>query len=162
MAVCDMCGAENRLYKAQIEGSILNVCQHCARFGKVLANIHDKRFVEKMQKKQQSAQIPRPAPVSEELVESIVENYSELIKKRREELSLTQEDFAKKINEKESIIHKIETGHFEPNILLARKIERFLKLKLIEQVEAKSADAEKPTKTEAFTLGDFIKIRKRE
>lgn len=153
-----MCGAENRLYKAEIEGTILNVCQRCARFGKVLANIHDNKFIEKIQKKREEI---RTAPISEnEITETLAEGFNEIIKKKREELALTQEEFAKKLNEKESIIHKIETGSFAPNIPLARKIEKFLRIKIVEQTQVSKEGIDKPTKSEAFTLGDFIKVRK--
>jgi putative transcription factor len=159
IGVCEMCGSENRLYKAEIEGTIMTVCEHCAKFGKIVANVQDKRYIEKMQKKREEHK--RVPLISEkEMIEGLVENFHEIIKKGRESLNLTQEEFAKKINEKESLLHKIETGNFEPNILLAKKIERFLKVRLIEQKEGEIETAEK-TKTEAFTLGDFIKIRKR-
>jgi putative transcription factor len=152
-----MCGSENHLFKARIEGSLLNVCQKCAKFGKVLASVQDPKLIAKVQKKQQTLQ--KTAPISEkEITESLVENWNDLIKKKRESLNLTQEEFAKKINEKESIIHKIETGSFEPNISLARKLEKFLKIKLVEQGTAQE-EVPGATKSEEFTLGDFIKVR---
>jgi putative transcription factor len=157
IGVCDMCGSENRLFKTEIEGTLLNVCKHCAKFGKVVANVHDKKFIQKMQKKQEKQK--RPQLLSKnELVETLVEDFATLIKEKREKLNLKQEDFAKKINEKASIIHKIETGHFEPNINLARKIERFLKVKIVEQQESRSPQLEK-TASDSFTLGDFIKVK---
>ena len=36
MPNCDMCGRENNLNQAIVEGSLLNVCDNCARFGKVI------------------------------------------------------------------------------------------------------------------------------
>ena len=159
IAVCDMCGSEGRLYSTDVEGTRLNVCQNCSKFGKVVRNVHDKKFLEKIEKKWEKERKSRPLLSKEELVQSVVEDYAELIKAKRESLGMKQEDFAKKINEKESIIHKIETGHFEPSIKLARKIERFLRIKLIEQQSSEEVKMEK-TQSGSFTLGDFIKTKK--
>ena len=153
-----MCGSESRLYKSEIEGTLLNVCHNCAKFGKVVANVHDKKFLEKREKKWEKERQSRPLLSKEEITQSVVEDYAKIIKEKRESMDLKQEDFAKKINEKESIIHKIETSHFEPSIKLARKIEKFLRVKLVEQQVSESVETEK-TPSEAFTLGDFIKIK---
>jgi uncharacterized protein (TIGR00270 family) len=71
---------------------------------------------------------------------------------------MRQEEFAMKINEKDSIIHKIEIGHFKPSLKLARKIEKFLGIKLIEIVTEKDNKLKSSDKTEGgFTIGDFIR-----
>jgi putative transcription factor len=154
-----MCGSENRLYKAELEGSVLNVCKHCSKYGKIVGNVHDKRFIEKRHKRREKEKQSR-GPISDsQLIEAIVEDFAKIIKEKRESLDLKQEDFAKKINEKTSIIHKLETGHFEPSIKLARKIEKFLRVTLVEQTTGKADPIEK-TRSDSFTLGDFIKVRK--
>jgi len=73
-------------------------------------------------------------------------------------LRLKQEEFAKKLNEKESLIQKIESGHFEPSIGLAKKIGRFLKIKLVEEYE-EVHEKQVRSKTGSFTIGDIIKIK---
>lgn len=153
-----MCGSASSLYNSNIEGTVLSVCSNCAKFGKVLANVHDKKFLEKREKKWEKEKKSMPLLSEEQINQSVVEDYAKIIKEKRELLGLKQEDFAKKINEKESIIHKIETSHFEPSIKLARKIEKFLKVKLIEQQASESVETEK-TPSESFTLGDYIKVR---
>jgi len=101
-----------------------------------------------------------PKPQQEkELTESIVANYSSLIKEKREALKLTQEDFAKHISEKLSLVHKIETGHIEPSIPLARKIEKFLKIRLVEELEEEKAKV-MDRKSESLTIGDLLKIKR--
>ena len=34
--MCEMCGAEGNLYKTKIEGTNLNVCETCSKYGTVL------------------------------------------------------------------------------------------------------------------------------
>lgn len=146
---CEMCGSENVLFKTLIEQSELNVCKECSKYGKVISQV--KTETEKKQRKEyRVTTFP-----DKELIQIIASDYAERIKKKREELGLKQKEFAKKLNEKESLIHKIETSQFEPNIMLARKIEKFLSISLIEQYEEEHNKTEK-LKTSTFTIGDFI------
>ena len=147
---CDLCGkVEERLNRALIEGVELNVCAGCSKFGKILAPV--KRPGPREQHKQFEKK--------EEKIELLVEDYAEIVKKKRESMGLSQKDFANRIDEKESIIHKIETGNYEPQLTLARKLEKFLGVKLIEEHEERH-EAFKKKKEDGFTLGDFIKIKK--
>ncbi len=147
---CDLCGkVGNSLNRALIEGVELNVCSECSKFGNVLAPI--KRNVGKEPIKE--------FPPKEEKIELLVEDYAEIIKKKRESMGLTQKEFANKLNEKESAIHKIETGAIEPSLSLAKKLERILGVKLIEEHQEKH-EAITIKKAEGFTLGDFIKVNK--
>jgi len=150
---CDLCGKTTEsLAKAIIEGVQLDVCSDCAKFGKVIEAV--KRPSAKEQHKQYIKQ-----QAKEEKVELLVEDYAEIIKKKRESMGLTQKDFANRINEKDVTIHKIETGSFNPPLPLAKKLERFLGIKIIEQHEEKFESSRK-NKDEGFTLGDFIKLKK--
>ena len=149
---CDMCGKETDLVVALIEGTELTVCKECASFGKILRKA--KPTVRHEEKKKPKVKLPE-----RQIIETIVPGYGRIIKKKREELGLKQEDFARKINEKVSLIHNIESEHFEPSINLARKIERFLKIKLVEQFEEQlSGKSKKLTSTDEMTIGDIIKI----
>lgn len=146
---CDICGKELPLRRANIEGIELNVCSGCGKFGKVISKPAD-------------AQLPvyRPKiakPKKEPVSQIIVKDYAIVVKKAREALDLKQEDFAKKINEKVSVIHNVESGRFEPPIELAKKLERFLKIKLVE--EYKEEDEAKDKKgSKGLTIGDIINL----
>ena len=146
------------LVRAQIEGVELDVCSACSKFGKIIANVH--RPSPKEQHNKFKMQTNMPQKQKEEQIDLIVENYFELIKSKRESLGMSQKDFAVKINEKESTVHNIETGHFEPPMSLARKLEKALGVKLVEQHEEKHLAVEKIKKGEGFTLGDFISVKK--
>ena len=145
-----MCGSEGKLYKTIIEDAQLNVCHECSKFGKVTAIVEQKDATIKESKSNQELQT--------EVMEIIVEDYAEKIRKKRESLGLKQEEFAKKISEKESLIQKIESGHLEPSLGLAKKIGSFLKIKLTEEHE-ETHEKQSKTKTDSFTIGDFIKIK---
>ena len=153
---CDLCGkVEENLNRALIEGVELNVCPACSKFGKVLAPV--KRYSPKEQHRMiQSAQ---DKVQKEEKMELLVEDYAEIIKKKRESMGLSQEDFAKRISEKESTLHHIETGRFEPSLELAKKLEKIFNIKLIEVHEEKREISSKKKSFNGFTLGDFIKVK---
>ena len=153
---CDLCGkVEDGLVKSKIEGVELEVCSACGKFGKVIEEVH--RPSPKEQHKQFQKQIKTKE--NEEKMEILVEDYFDLIKKRRESIGLSQKDFALKLNEKESTVHHIETGKLEPNLVLTRKLEKMLGVKLIEH-HGEIHESIKKTKDIGFTLGDFIKIKK--
>ena len=147
---CDLCGkVEQVLSRALIESVELNVCSGCAKFGKVIGPLRNPVIKN------------HPNPVQkEEKIELLVEDYHDLVKKKRESMGLSQKDFALKVNEKDSTIHKIETGILEPPIALAKKLERFLGIKLLEEHQETHASIIKKKSEEGFTLGDFIKIKK--
>ncbi|MBW2988150.1 multiprotein-bridging factor 1 family protein, partial [Candidatus Woesearchaeota archaeon] len=132
------------------------VCKECSGYGVVLGKA-------KPQTPNIPKQVETPRSAEEpEKIETIVPDFAQIIRKKREQMGLKQEEFAKRINEKESLIHKIETGTFTPSIKLARKIERFLHVKLVqEEVVAARPVGFKKTEASGLTLGDAIKIRKK-
>ena len=146
---------DENLLRVLIEGVELNVCGECSRFGKILAPVHRPGPKEQHKHFQRNMQ----AKEKEEKIEMIVENYAEIIKKKREATGLSQKDFANKISEKESTLHHIETGTLEPSLSLAKKLEKILAIKLIESHE-EHHELIKKSKEEGFTLGDFIRVRK--
>lgn len=155
---CDLCGkVDERLNRTLIEGVELNVCSVCSKFGKVIAPV--KRFSAKEQHKmfEKQSRIQK----KEEKIELLVENYADIIKKKRESMGLGLKDFASKISEKESTMHKIETGTLYPDLSLAKKLEKALGVKLIEEYEERN-ESFKRKREEGFTLGDFIKVKGRQ
>lgn len=150
---CELCGKETNLFKAVIEGTELKVCKECAGFGEIIGKIRPPV----KEKKKKAVKEKEESP---EIVQVMVPDYAKKVKTAREGLGLKQEGLAKKINEKESVIHKIETGHYEPNITLARKLERFLKIKLVEEQQIEKTEKKrKDLAAEGFTIGDIIKLK---
>lgn len=142
---CELCGKEKELVYAIIEGVELKVCNDCARHGKVL--IKPKPIIKK-------SRIETEMPMYD-----YVENFAQLIKKKREELGLRQEELAIKINERTSLVHKIESGQMKPSLDVAKKLEKFFGIKIIKELKEEKVSLS-PTKTKEFTIGDLIKFKK--
>lgn len=142
MTVCEMCGKSGPLFTAMVEGTQLKVCENCGKFGRVIA-----RPVV-VQKKSSAQNTP-------ELVEELVEDYAKLIHEARERQSLTQKDFALKLNEKESAVQKWESGAMAPNIETAKKLEKILKVKLVVKEAPETAVLEKKA-SGPLTIGDLL------
>ncbi|MBI2663983.1 TIGR00270 family protein [Candidatus Woesearchaeota archaeon] len=146
---CDMCGREAEMFKAVIEGSEMSVCSECAKYGHVVGKLQ----IEAVEPKRPQIQ------AKAEAVEAVVNNFGQLLKRKREQLGLSQKEFAKKIAEKESTLHKLETGTIAPQIERARKLEKMLGLKLVEEVQ--DMQFSRKGSSAVVTLGDMVKIKKR-
>ena len=148
MAACEMCGKEDEIVTALVEGVQLSVCQNCSAFGKIIKKPISVKKMPDVKK----------IPLQErEIIQSIREEYSSLIKGKREKMGLKQKEFAKFLSEKESMIHKIESGLYVPSLALARKIEKQLGISLVEEREVLPQHMK--TKKETFTIGDIIKVK---
>jgi len=144
---CDLCGKEGALFRAVVEESELTVCKNCGSYGKILKKI--------------VPVVHRPKKVAvkkKEIVETLVSDFADKIKKARAKLEMTQEEFAKKIAEKESIVHKIESGSFKPSIPLAKKLQKILRVRLVEVLEEEPVNMAKGKST-ALTIGDLIDFK---
>ena len=157
--LCDLCGKESDLFRARIEGSELTVCKNCSRFGKVLGSVSQGNK-NNPKSATQPAHLQLKQVVAQEPEEFIVANFAALIRHKREQLKLNQEDFAKLLNEKVSLIYKLETGNFEIPIELAAKFEKILHIKLIEIFKDPDIKSQS-NQRDGFTLGDFITIKQK-
>jgi putative transcription factor len=91
----------------------------------------------------------------------MTENYSMKIRQAREKLGLSHEDLGKKINEKASVLRKIETGKMTPNNMLVTKLEHVLKIKLLIPISEEKILAQLPkSSSHELTLGDLIQLNK--
>jgi len=141
---CDMCGKDTKLFKVKIENAIMNVCERCSKFGKVLSEVKEEVSINPVKK-----------TVENEVIELIKDNYGLIIKKAREKLGLKQEELAKKINEKTSVIHKLENELIDPSLKLAKKLEGFLRIRLIEYYKDEKKKIDFGESGE-MTIGDLL------
>ena len=140
---CEVCGASNARRRAKIEGTVLNVCDRCVRTGEEVARVEIAR---------------RPKPVFRAprgMDYSLKEGFGKIIRDNREKKGLTQEQLAAKIQEKHTIINRIENG-WEPPLPVIKKLERFFRISLMGA--AVEVDYKLKTSKEGLTLGDIAKI----
>jgi putative transcription factor len=140
--LCEMCGKEvPTTNRVRIEGSILSLCPDCSRFGKLVDPVpvalppspSGIRFRPGMAVTSPSG--PRRRLEERDLYQEIGEmelapDWNKRIRSARESRLWTPEEFGKKLNEKKSVILKIESGSFRPPDALVRKIEHLLKVRL--------------------------------
>ncbi len=149
MLSCDLCGKEAALVKAEVEDVDLSLCGGCARYGKVKKEVRE------------STLSLRRKSITEQPEEIIVSGAAQLLRKAREERSLSHNEFAKLLNIRESLLAKWESGNAPPDIATAHRIGRQLGIKLVEREKASSAAAEQKRQHSEATLGDIVRIRKR-
>ena len=149
MAVCEMCGNGGSLLSVEVEGVEMQVCHNCSKYGQVKA-------------KEQRFSGSRPVKMKSEMPDvKIIDNYAFLLRRAREQKNMSHEEFAKLLNEKESIVAKWEQGILKPKISLANRIGRILKINLLEKDDHGAVSLEKKAGSGELTLGDFIKVKKK-
>lgn len=154
---CDICGVKGELFNIEMDGARFVACSNCADYGKKISKV---KIPEMKESKKQKI----PTKVVEEKEEPIilvVENYNSLIKNKRERLGMKQEELAKAINEKESLIQQIETKKIEPSVKLAEKLEKKLGITLLENYKAPVISEKSSKDSGPVTLGDMIQIKTR-
>ena len=157
-----MCGKEEAsLLPVRIEGTILSVCRDCARFGdnvkaggKQGTTVEPSLIQVRLQNRERRMKTKDVYEGGEESFEMALD-YPKRIKEAREKMGWKQEELAAKMNERESIIHKLESGTMHPDDALIRKVEKTLDIKIKEKVTI--AAVEKSTGKKGMTLEDFIK-----
>ncbi len=89
----------------------------------------------------------------------LVEDFPQRIRAAREARGWKQADLGAKINEKASVIAKLESGAMDPPDELVRKIERELGIRLKEKVQPVAVKKQSATGT--LTLGDLVKMQEK-
>jgi putative transcription factor len=159
-----MCGAEvPRLKKMVIEGSNLLVCPKCAKFGGVESQTKDSdeliasdTITQRLQLREKRL---KTRDVFEEGQEELALDYPNKIRGARISIGMSQDELGKKINEKKSVVAKLETGDMVPDEKLIKKLERALGISLKEKISSVAPPAH-DGKRRGMTLGDFIRIEK--
>jgi len=105
---------------------MLNVCPKCSRLGFQVAS-----------GPQKAVSTPRNVPwqafkASEEEL-TLRADYAKAVKAARERLRLRQDELGALVGEKASVISLIERGKLKPSLELSRRLERILKIRLLEE-----------------------------
>ena len=169
MAVCEMCGKEaGKLIRVRVENATLLLGPECAKFGKPVEI--PVRRVQSERPIVRSFQPPATRPVADTVKQKpkksdgpdplgdgpgeLASDYSKRILGARNALGMNQEELAAKLNEKRSVIRDLESGKLAPSDSLVRKLEKQLKIKLIEN---NKYDYKMPAaKKRELTLGDLL------
>jgi len=162
--LCELCGKDVTFAKkVTIEGVTLDVCSECAKFG-----IEAK----KPTKKEEPAAKPiitqrleirerrgKPRDIYESgMREELTDDYAARIRDARSKRGMSQKDLAMKLNEKLTVLSKVEAGDMRPDDKLVAKLEKELGIKLKEKPAEVLAGKEGPKAS--LTLADLIKMQK--
>ncbi|MDI6737680.1 MAG: multiprotein bridging factor aMBF1 [Nanoarchaeota archaeon] len=158
MPQCEICGKATALCQCIIEGCEMSVCNACSKYGEKVSGFSLPSAGKKAQKEQLKKEAARTALKGAETEISVSSGAGNKVKNAREKKGLTQEQLAKAVAEKASVIQRIESGHMSPAIATAGKLERFLGIKIVEEAEAVEVRKE-ASEDEGFTIGDLIKKR---
>jgi putative transcription factor len=162
-----MCGAEtDDPTTIQTEGTQLEVCSNCTEFGTVL---HDEEREKSKtssdsgtssgggggttkQSPPSSGGGPSHDPLDE--LGTLAPDYDSRVRNARENAGMTQEDLADDLNEKLSLIRKIERGEMRPDEDVRAKLESELSVSLTEEVGGEEWESE--GSSGGYTVGDII------
>ncbi|MBU4491376.1 MAG: TIGR00270 family protein [Euryarchaeota archaeon] len=157
---CEICGADikGKPIRVVVEGSVLDVCGNCARYGKPA----DKwtPVSRKISPTERVIVTHKPRrDVFDKLQDEIIPDYAQAIKKAREARGLAIEALASKMMEKATLIRKIEREELIPEDTVRKKLEAALNIKLTERIS--SQDQRGSGFIRGTTLGDVAVIRKK-
>lgn len=144
-----MCGRETKdIYILNVEGVELRACARCAKGKKVIRTEFEQAATRKNESK--------PSKQLKEEEKPIVENYGAIIRQARERMKIPIKVLAEMLNEKEHYLVRVEEQKTEPNLALARKLEKELKIKLTEESVSENGNYnQKNQKGSVATLGEF-------
>ena len=160
--ICELCGADvPRLKNVAIDATILSVCADCSRFGDEVSTPALRQstmppIIAQRLETRQRRMTPRDVFTQAGELE-LAEDFPQRIRQAREARGWKQADLGAKINERVSVIAKLESGTISPGDALVRKLERELGIKLKERVEPVAV--KKQATGSVVTLGDLVKMR---
>ncbi len=168
-----MCGAETSdPNRVKIEGAELDVCDNCTEFGTEVRTEEPSSTSTKYSTSSSgsgssgssssggstgssSGGRSRRNDVYDDL-EELAPDYGDRIRQAREGAGMSQEDLAKQLNEKASLIRKLEHGDTLPSDDVQTKIERALDVDLTVSGGDEDAEWSGGSSTGEYTLGDMV------
>ncbi len=155
---CELCGKQaGKAKRIQVEGTTLQVCPSCERHGKeVFLSEGGSTTEDILARITRAKNRPYSSGTTKEEKELALD-YHERISGARIKNGWTQEELASMVNEKKSVISKVERGELHPSDELVRKLENTLNIELKEaivEVAPKSSNG-----SSGLTIGDLLKNR---
>jgi putative transcription factor len=140
--LCEMCGNDvETTSRVRVEGTILALCPACSKFGTIVdpppapvASTPNRAAGPLGSPATRGVRTGRRLEERDLYVEigelELAPDWARRVRVAREAVAWTPEDLAKKLNEKKSVVLKLESGGFHPPDQLVRKLEHLLKIRL--------------------------------
>ena len=170
-----MCGSEqSSLTTVKVEGAELQLCDECKEFGTEVRTESSSAGSTKYSTSSSGGSSGSAGSTGSgaggsggggssrrrrdmfDDMDEIVADYDQRIREARESRGLSQEDLAKELNEKASLIRKLERGDMLPSDDVRSKLETELEISLIEGEDADDTEWSGDSST-TTTLGDVVK-----
>ncbi|MFX0038301.1 MAG: multiprotein bridging factor aMBF1 [Promethearchaeota archaeon] len=164
---CPICGSIiwGKGQKVLIEGAKITVCYNCAQHGIKIQKPPKSTQIKKPYSYNKKPQLKQPVKKKNFMDDfEIIPDYAKKIRNKRSSLGLNQDQFAQKLNEKPSLLRRIEAGKAEPTIKLAKKIEEVYQIKILKKIDAIEASVQNNKymkKSTGTSLGDIAFIKKK-
>ncbi|CQR50207.1 multiprotein bridging factor aMBF1 [Haloferax massiliensis] len=170
MPQCEMCGSDQASLKTvKVEGAELQLCDDCAEFGTEVRTESTSSASTKYSTSSSSGSDSSRSSGSSSSssskrrrrdmfddMDEIATDYDDRIRQARESRGLSQEELAQSLNEKASLIRKLERGDIMPPDSVRKKIERKLDISLVEGESDDDSEWSGGGST-TTTLGDVVK-----
>lgn len=179
MVQCEMCGTETASPSTiKVEGAELEVCDECTDFGTEVRTESDSTSSSKYSTSSTggassgggtsttSSTTTTSGTTSssgggrqDEMfddVDDLAQDFDERVRTARESADMSQEELASDLNEKASLIRKIERGETLPTDDLQQKFERHLDIDLSAGRSVEDTDWGDGDSSEGYTLGDMV------
>lgn len=174
MVQCEMCGTETASpNRVKIEGAELKVCDECAEFGTEIqtdsgGSTSTKYSTGSSDDSSGTADSTTGTSTSGgsggssrrhdmyDEIDELAQDYDDRLRSAREAVNLSREDLADQLNEKASLIGKLERGDTLPSDEVQRELERALDIDLTAGSETDETEWESETASGGYTLGDVV------
>ena len=171
MPQCEMCGAEkSSLTTTKVEGAELELCDDCKAFGtevrqesagssgstKYSTSSSSGGSSASSSSSSSSSSSTRQRRDMFDEMDTVAADYDDRIRNARERAGLSQEELAKELNEKASVIRKLERADILPSDDVQRKLERALDISLVEGRDTEDSEWSSDSPG-SMTLGDVVK-----
>jgi putative transcription factor len=171
MPQCEMCGADNSsLTTTKVEGAELELCDDCTDFGTEVRTESQSSSSTKYSTSSSSSGSGDASSSSSssstssssnrhdmfDEMDTVVSDYDQRIRSAREDRGLSQEDLADELNEKRSLIRKLERGDVLPSDEVQQKLEGALEITLTEGDGTEDSEWSSDSDG-SMTLGDVVK-----
>jgi len=175
MVQCEMCGSDvSDPNRVKIEGAELNVCDECTDFGTEIRTESSSSGSTKYSTSDSgssgggstSGTSSRSSGSSSsgggggqdmfDDIDELAQDYDDRIRTARESRGLSQEDLAKELNEKASLIRKLEQGATLPSDDVQKKLERELDIDLTTGSASDEGEWDGGSSDGSYTLGDVV------